>query len=118
MVKSCFGARYREVEIGEIVMLAKDVPLTLECGVQISNFPLAYQTYGELNSKRSNAILICHALSGDQYVCGTHPVTGKSGWWDRMVGPGKPIDTSRFFVICANVIGSCMGSFGPKEINP
>jgi len=117
MVKSCFGASYREVEIGEIVTLARDEPFTLECGVSISNFSLAFQTYGTLNAKRNNAILICHALSGDQYVCGTHPVTGKSGWWDRMVGPGKPIDTNRFFVICANIIGSCMGSFGPKEIN-
>jgi len=118
MIKSCFGASYREVEIGEIVTLARDEPFTLECGVSITNFPLAYQTYGTLNAKRNNAILVCHALSGDQYLCGTHPVTGKEGWWDRMVGPGKPIDTNRFFVICSNVIGSCMGSFGPKEIDP
>lgn len=118
MVKHAFGASYREVEVGEIVMLARDEPFTLECGVQISNFPLAFQTYGTLNAKRNNAILVCHALSGDQYVMGTHPVTGKSGWWERMVGPGKPIDTNRFFVICSNVIGSCMGSFGPKETNP
>ena len=118
MVTSSFGAHYREVEIGEIVMLAKDAPFTLECGETISNFPLAYQTYGTLNAKRNNAILVCHALSGDQYVCDTHPVTGKSGWWDRMVGAGKPIDTDKYFVICSNVIGSCMGSWGPKEINP
>lgn len=118
MVKSFFGANYREVEIGEIVHLARNEPLTLECGVQISHFPLAYQTYGTLNAKRNNAILVCHALTGDQYLCGTHPVTGKSGWWDRMVGPGKPIDTDRFFVICSNVIGSCLGSFGPKETDP
>lgn len=118
MVKHAFGASYREVDVGEIVMLARDKPFTLECGVEISNFPVAYQTYGSLNTKRNNAVLICHALSGDQYVSGTHPVTGKPGWWDRMVGPGKPIDTNRFFVICSNVIGSCMGSFGPKETNP
>jgi homoserine O-acetyltransferase len=118
MVKHAFGASYREVDVGEIVMLARDKPFTLECGVEISDFPLAYQTYGALNTRRNNAILICHALSGDQYVSGTHPVTGKPGWWDRMVGPGKPIDTNRFFVICSNVIGSCMGSFGPKETNP
>ena len=118
MVKSSFGASYKEVEIGEIVTLARDEPFVLECGVSISNFPLAYQTYGSLNAKRNNAIMVCHALSGDQYLCGEHPVTGKSGWWDRMVGPGKPIDTDRFFVICSNVIGSCMGSFGPKDIDP
>lgn len=118
MVKSCFGSSYREVEIGEIVTLASAEPLTLECGVSVTGLPLAVQTYGTLNAKRSNAILVCHALSGDQYVCGTHPVTGKPGWWDRMVGPGKPLDTDRFFIICSNVIGSCMGSFGPKENNP
>ncbi|MDE3016956.1 MAG: homoserine O-acetyltransferase [Pseudomonadota bacterium] len=115
---SFFGANYREVEIGQIVHLARKKPFTLECGVEVTNFPLAFQTYGFLNASRSNAILVCHALSGDQYVCGDHPVTGKPGWWDRMVGPEKPIDTNRFFVICANVVGSCMGSFGPKEINP
>ena len=118
MVKSFFGANYKEIEIGEIVTLAKAQPLVLECGVSISSFPLAYQTYGTLNAERTNAILVCHALSGDQYVCGQHPVTGKPGWWERMVGPGKPLDTNRFFIICSNIIGSCMGSFGPKEINP
>lgn len=118
MVTSSFGAHYREVEIGEIVMLARHEPFTLECGISIRDFPLAYQTYGTLSPARNNAILICHALTGDQYVCGTHPVTEKPGWWDRMVGPGKPIDTDRYFVICSNVIGSCMGSFGPKETSP
>ena len=118
MTKSCFGAQYREVEIGEIVRLAPTEPLTLECGAQVRDFPLAFQTYGTLNAKRSNAILVCHALTGDQYAAGIHPVTGKPGWWDRMIGPGRPIDTDRFFVICSNVIGSCMGSFGPKETDP
>jgi len=118
MIKSLFGANYKEVEIGEIVTLARETPLMLECGVSVPELPLAFQTYGTLNLKRNNAILVCHALSGDQYVCGEHPVTGKPGWWDRMVGPGKPLDTERFFIICSNVIGSCMGSFGPKEINP
>jgi len=118
MGKSFFGASYREVEIGEIVMLARDEPFVLECGVSIRNFPLAYQTYGTLNAARNNAILVCHALSGDQYLTGIHPVTGKPGWWDRMVGPGKPIDTDKYFIISSNVIGSCMGSFGPKETNP
>ncbi|NBO18424.1 MAG: homoserine O-acetyltransferase [Proteobacteria bacterium] len=118
MATSTFGPNYREVEVGEIVTLATDAPFTLECGAVISHFPLAYQTYGTLNAKRNNAILVCHALSGDQYVTGMHPVTGKPGWWDRMVGPGLPIDTDRFFVICSNVLGGCMGSLGPKETNP
>ena len=118
MAKSAFGANYKEVEVGEIIHIARDKPLMLECGVAVSNIPIAYQTYGKLNAAKNNVILVCHALTGDQYLCGMHPVTGKTGWWDRMVGPGKPIDTDRYFVVCSNVVGSCMGSFGPKEINP
>jgi len=118
MVQSFFGAAYRQVEVGQVVRLAQDTPLRLESGVEVRDIPVAYQTFGQLNDARSNAILICHALTGDQYVCGVHPVTGKPGWWDRMVGPGKPIDTNRYFVICSNVLGGCMGSFGPKETNP
>lgn len=118
MTKSTFGANYREVEIGEIVYIARERPLVLECGVAVSNVPMAYQTYGKLNAVKNNVVLVCHALTGDQYLCGTHPVTGKDGWWDRMVGAGKPIDTDKFFVICSNIIGGCMGAFGPKEINP
>ena len=76
---------------------------------------MAFETYGTLDADRSNAILLCHALTGDQYVASPHPVTGKPGWWERMVGPGRPIDTNRFHVICANVIGSCMGSTGPAS---
>jgi homoserine O-acetyltransferase len=75
-------------------------------------------TYGTLNQARSNAVLVCHALTGDQFAASAHPVTGKPGWWETMVGPGKPIDTNRFFVICANVVGGCMGSSGPAEIDP
>ncbi len=114
---STFGASYKEVEIGDIVNIAIETPLTLECGVEVYNVPIAYQSYGKLNAEKSNVILVCHALTGDQYLCGKHPVTGKEGWWDRMVGSGKPIDTNKYFVICSNIIGGCMGSFGPKEIN-
>ena len=87
--------------------------LTLDCGARLRRLEVAYRTYGALNSERSNAILICHALTGDQYVAERHPVTGKDGWWQAVVGPGLPIDTGRFFVICANVLGGCMGSTGP-----
>ncbi len=117
-VKSSFGPNYNEFEVGEIVFLAQNKPLKLSNGSEIKNFPLAYQTYGTLNADKSNAILICHALSGDQYVASTNPVTSKDGWWNFMVGKNKPIDTNKFFVICANILGSCMGSWGPKEINP
>ena len=91
-------------------------PLALDSGQVLEATQIAYETYGELNEDKSNAILICHALTGDQYVASDHPITGKPGWWERMVGTGKPIDTSRFHVICANVIGSCMGSTGPASL--
>lgn len=100
------------------IVLGTDTPLMLDSGVELGCFRLAYQTYGTLNADRSNAVLVCHALTGDHFVAEKHPVTGKPGWWNLMVGPGKPIDTDRFFVICSNVIGGCLGSEGPKEINP
>ena len=93
-------------------------PLPLDGGGTLAEARIAYETYGELAPDRSNAILLCHALTGDQYVASTHPLTGKPGWWERMVGPGKPIDTDRYHVICANVIGSCLGSTGPASIAP
>jgi len=92
-------------------------PLTLDCGKTIESYPLAYETYGKLNEKKDNAILAFHALSGDQFVSGTNPITNKSGWWSHLVGPNKAIDTNKFFVICANVIGGCMGSYGPSNVD-
>ena len=92
-------------------------PLTLDCGKTINNYPLAYETYGKLNEKKDNAILAFHALSGDQFVSGINPITNKSGWWSYLVGPNKSIDTNKFFVICANVIGGCMGSYGPSSVD-
>src|SRR3546814_6125128 len=93
-------------------------PLALDCGAALAPVEFAYETYGTLNAERSNAILICHALTLDQYVASTHPLTGKQGWWTRMVGAGKPIDPARHFIICVNVLGSCMGSTGPASANP
>ncbi|HMT45968.1 MAG TPA: homoserine O-acetyltransferase [Novosphingobium sp.] len=90
-------------------------PLPLDGGQALPGVRISYETYGTLNAERSNAILICHALTGDQHVASPHPKTGKPGWWVRMVGPGKPIDTDRFHVICANVLGSCMGTTGPAS---
>ena len=103
---------------GHRVVLGQEKPLRLDCGVELHEFTVAYQTYGTLNAERSNAIMICHALTGDQFVAEPHPVTRKAGWWELMVGPGKPVDTNRFFVICSNILGGCMGTTGPKEINP
>lgn len=91
-------------------------PLALDGGGVLTPVELAYETYGTLNEDASNAILLCHALTGDQYVASNHPITGKPGWWTRMVGPGKPVDTDRYFVVCPNVIGSCMGSSGPESL--
>jgi len=93
-------------------------PLPLDAGVAFQPLTVAYQTYGALNADKSNAVLICHALTGDQHVANTHPVTGKPGWWEIMVGPGKPIDTDRYFVICSNVLGGCLGTTGPASTNP
>ncbi len=89
--------------------------LELECGVRLAPLTVAYRTYGTLSPRADNAVLVCHALTGDQYVAETHPLTGKPGWWSRLVGPGLPIDTGRFFVICVNVLGGCMGSTGPRS---
>jgi homoserine O-acetyltransferase/O-succinyltransferase len=101
-----------------VAHFGEDEPLPLDAGVSVSPFQVAYQTYGELNAAKSNAVLVCHALTGDQHVANVNPVTGKPGWWSLMVGPGLPIDTDRYFVICANVLGGCMGTTGPASINP
>lgn len=100
------------------VTFGADQPLALDGGTQLTPITIAYETYGTLNADKSNAVLICHALTLDQFVAGTHPVSGKPGWWNLMVGPGRPIDTDRYHVICPNVIGGCLGSTGPEEINP
>jgi len=89
----------------------------LDSGFNLKDFQIAFKTFGNLNANKDNAILICHALTGDQYVSGANPITKKDGWWSRMVGVNKPIDTRKYYVICSNVIGGCAGTTGPKEIN-
>jgi len=89
--------------------------LALDCGMAIAPLAVAYRTYGRLNAARSNAILVCHALTGDQYLAEPQPLTGKPGWWQTIVGPGRPLDTDRYFIICTNVLGGCMGSTGPRD---
>ncbi len=103
---------------GQRATFGAERPMRLDSGVEIGPFTIAYQTYGALNRERSNAILLCHALSGDQFAAENHPVTGKPGWWELAVGPGLPFDTDRYFVICSNVLGGCMGTTGPKEVDP
>lgn len=99
------------------VVRFSNAPLQLESGQKLADFQVAYETWGELNAEKSNAVLVCHALTGDQYVIGTNPVTRKSGWWETLFGPGKPIDTNKYFVICANILGGCMGTTGPASLN-
>ncbi len=101
----------------QVIRFAEHQPLVLDSGASLAPLTIAYQTYGTLNAEKSNAVLVCHALTGDQHVANTHPVTGKPGWWLTMIGPGKPIDTDRYFVICSNVIGGCMGSSGPASLD-
>jgi homoserine O-acetyltransferase len=120
------GAKSREERAAEealtpssrSVTFGPDKPLKLDAGGELTPFTLAYETYGSLNEERSNAILVFHALTGDQYAASPSPVTGKPGWWSTMIGPGKPIDTNRYYVICSNVLGGCSGSTGPASINP
>ncbi|WP_178862130.1 homoserine O-succinyltransferase MetX [Thiomicrorhabdus cannonii] len=98
-------------------ILQVDKPLHMVSGATLPHYELIYETYGELNADASNAILICHALSGDHHVAGVD-ADGKPGWWDGYIGPGKPIDTDKFFVVCSNNLGGCRGSTGPTSINP
>jgi homoserine O-acetyltransferase len=93
-------------------------PLALKSGAQLASYSLEVQTYGQLNTNKSNAVLICHALNASHHVAGVDPVSGKAGWWDNMIGPGKPLDTDHYFVIGVNNLGSCFGSTGPMSINP
>ncbi len=112
-------AAARVKAVSAVTTFGPEAPLQLDCGVSLSPFTIAYETYGTLNVDKSNVVLICHALTGDQHVASRHPITGKpGGWWPMMVGPGLPIDTDRYFVICQNVIGGCMGTTGPKDIDP
>jgi homoserine O-acetyltransferase len=93
-------------------------PLDLACGVTLPSHTLVYETYGTPNKDNTNAILICHALSGNHHAAGVYEGDSKPGWWDQYIGPGKPIDSNRFFIVCVNNIGSCFGSTGPTSINP
>ena len=104
--------------VAEEGVVCLKAPLRLDSGGAIAGLEIAYRTYGRLNAERSNAILICHALTLDQHVASTHPVTGKPGWWTTTVGPGLPIDPDRHFIVCSNVVGGCMGTTGPCSLNP
>jgi len=102
----------------DVARVSADRPLRLDSGGEIRGLEIAYNTYGRLNAERSNAVLVCHALSMDQHAASRNPLTGKPGWWGQVLGPGRPIDTDRFFVICSNVLGGCSGTTGPASIDP
>ena len=112
------GANIAMVEDGGTWRFPAGQPLRLDSGAAIEGLEIAWRSYGTLNADRSNAILICHALTLDQHVAGISPASGKPGWWSRLVGPGKSLDPARYFILCANVVGGCMGSTGPASINP
>jgi homoserine O-acetyltransferase len=113
-----FGPDQRAAQVGMCMDITPSAPFRFDCGATMDRITVAYQTYGTLNAEKSNAILLCHGLTGDQYLVGPHPITGKPGWWEDLAGPGKLFDTDKYFLIVSNVIGSCMGSSGPKSINP
>ena len=118
--REAIDARLREVDepSSPVLRFGADRPLRLDAGIDLAPWQIAYQTYGTLDAAKSNAVLVCHALTGDQHVANTHPVTGKPGWWTSMIGPGRPIDTERYFVICSNVLGGCLGTTGPASTDP
>ena len=118
MNRMLVSARDLRTLSGESQIFRSEQELPLDCGRVLASFEIAYQTYGTLNADKSNAVLVCHALTGDQHVANLHPVTGKPGWWETIIGPAKPVDTNQYFVICSNVLGGCMGSTGPASINP
>ena len=117
-MKTAKGADLSEIKGEGLARFGPDKPLRLDSGARLDGFEIAYRTYGTLNADRSNAVLVCHALTGDQHAAGIHPANGKPGWWTQVVGQGLPLDPERHFIICTNVIGGCMGSTGPSSINP
>ena len=107
-----------ETDGGGVWRFPAATALRLDSGAKLAPLEVAYKTYGRLNETKTNAILVCHALTGDQHAASVNPVTGRPGWWDRVIGPGLPLDPGRYFIIATNVIGGCMGSTGPASINP
>jgi homoserine O-acetyltransferase len=106
------------VETRRVVLFTPDDPLVLESGATLAPVEVAYETYGRLNANRTNAVYICHALTGDAHAAGHHGNPERRGWWDNMIGPGKPVDTDRLFVVCSNLLGGCQGTTGPSSVDP
>ncbi len=112
------GASVGRVETQKVVLFTRDDPLVLASGATIGPVEVAYETYGTLNADASNAVYICHALTGDAHAAGHHGDPARPGWWDNLIGPGRPVDTDRLFVICSNLLGGCQGTTGPSSLDP
>lgn len=112
------AASVGQVATQRVVLFAKDDPLVLESGATLGPVEVAFETYGALNADRTNAVFICHALTGDAHAAGHHGDPDRIGWWDNIIGPGKPVDTERYFVVCANLLGGCQGTTGPSSADP
>jgi homoserine O-acetyltransferase/O-succinyltransferase len=112
------GASLGRVETATAVLFTEDRPLVLDSGARLAPVEVAYETYGERNADGSNAIFICHALTGDANAAGHHGNPDRPGWWDNIIGPGRPIDTDRFYVVCPNLLGGCQGTTGPSSTDP
>jgi homoserine O-acetyltransferase len=112
------GSSIGRVETESAVLFGPDGPLLLDSGALLAPVEVAYETYGTLDADRSNAVVICHALTGDAHAAGYHDGADRPGWWDTIIGPGRPLDTDRFFVVCSNLLGGCQGTTGPSSTDP
>ena len=117
-MRRAVGTSLGRVETERVVLFAAGRPLTLASGAVLAPVEVAYETYGTLDADRGNAIVVCHALTGDAHAAGDHGDPDRRGWWDNIIGPGRPLDTDRFFVVCANLLGGCMGTTGPSSVDP
>ncbi len=106
------------VETRTTVLFDRERPLALDSGATLAPVEVAYETYGTLDEARANAVVVCHALTGDAHAAGHHGDPARRGWWDNIIGPGRPLDTDRYFVICANLLGGCQGTTGPSSVDP
>jgi len=106
------------VETQRVALWDERDPLVLESGERLDFVEVAYETYGELDAERSNCVYVCHALTGDAHAAGHHGDPARRGWWDNLIGPGKPLDTDQLYVVCANLLGGCQGTTGPSSIEP
>jgi homoserine O-acetyltransferase/O-succinyltransferase len=112
------AASIGRVETQSAVLFTPDRPLALDSGATLAPVEVAFETYGTLDADRANAVVICHALTGDAHAAGLHEGATRPGWWDNIVGPGRPLDTDRFFVVCSNLLGGCQGTTGPSSTDP